>query len=75
MKLLKNIYKYWLLFSHYLGLVQSFLILFLFYYLVITPVGFLRRIFVFDNLDREFPKSGESYRKTAENISASEFGF
>jgi saxitoxin biosynthesis operon SxtJ-like protein len=53
------------------GLVVSYLLLAVIYYLVLTPIGFLMRIVAYDPMDRHFDRTARSYwvsRKGPETI-------
>lgn len=45
MKFLKTFWKYWKAFGHKVGAVQSFIVYFLLYYLLISIPGLIYRIF------------------------------
>lgn len=58
--LLSPVYKVWMKIGKILGRINSFLILSIIFYLVITPVGFIYRIFKADSKKFTY-KSGNSY--------------
>lgn len=60
-KALKPIHFIWMKFSMYLGFVMSKVILGIIFYLLVTPLGFLKRIFKGDFLDLKIEKSKKSY--------------
>jgi len=56
-----------------IGFVISHLILVFVYYLVITPIGLMMRLFRYDPMNRHFDKSADTYwckRKQDESLSA-----
>jgi len=59
--LLKPIYLGWMAFAYVLGWVNTRLILGVFFYLVITPVGLIMRLLGRDPLLRKFDRSAVSY--------------
>ena len=60
---LKALYKLWMALAILLGAVVSGVILTLFFYLVITPLGLSLRLFRKDLLDEKFGRAGISYWK------------
>ncbi len=56
------IYRVWMKLGHALGWVNTRLILAVFYFTVITPIGLLRRLFGKDALSRTLEPNLESYR-------------
>jgi len=59
--LLKPFYYLWMSFAIILGFVMTRLILTVFYFLVITPVGLLMRSFGKDPLNRKIDKNSKTY--------------
>lgn len=59
--LLKPFYYPWMSFAIILGFVMTRLILTVFYFLVITPVGLLMRSFGKDPLNRKIDKNSKTY--------------
>ena len=59
---LAPVHKYWMRFSHVLGWINTRIILSLVYFLMITPLGLLMRLFASDPMKREFDKNATSYR-------------
>jgi hypothetical protein len=59
--ILKPIYIVWMTFAHYLSFVMTYVILTLFYYIILTPVGLLMRLFGKDLLAKKFPGGKDSY--------------
>jgi hypothetical protein len=51
----------WMKFGHYMGLVMTTVLLTLTFYLMITPLGLLMRLFGKDLLERKFDKNAKSY--------------
>jgi hypothetical protein len=58
---LKCIYIAWMAFAFTLGFVMSNMILVLFFFLVVTPIGLLARLFQKDFLARKWDKQAASY--------------
>ncbi len=56
----KPIAKVWLLFSHILGTVTSKIILSVVFFIIVTPVGFIRRLFGYDPLQLKKWKENKS---------------
>lgn len=55
---LKKLWIGWTKFAHFIGRVNTEIVLFLFYFLIFTPLGLLFRLFGFDPLRNKF--SGKS---------------
>jgi hypothetical protein len=55
------IYALWMKFGHVMGAINTRLILGLFFYAVVTPFGFVMRLFGWDPMRRR-PAKGGSYR-------------
>ena len=66
---LRPIYKVWMRFGIFMSRIVTPLIMGIVFYLLITPVGLLRRIFAKDPLARSFDKS-ESYRVESKKATA-----
>ncbi|MBI3571973.1 hypothetical protein HY091_00340 [Candidatus Kaiserbacteria bacterium] len=60
---LRGIYRVWMFAALLLGLVVGTLLLFVLFYLVVTPVGALRRFFGDDPLERRFTPEAPTYWK------------
>lgn len=58
---LKFVYISWMALAFTLGFMMSYVILTLFFFLVVTPMGLLARLFHKDFLAREWDKSASSY--------------
>lgn len=58
---LRPLYRLWMLFAVALGFVMTRVILTVFYYLVLTPVGLLFRVIGRDALNRRLDRQAESY--------------
>jgi len=65
-KLLTPVYNAWLKFSHILGLINSKILLFIIFYLLITPMGLIARLFSFDPMRRKV-KSDSYYLPREDN--------
>lgn len=59
--LLRPIHKVWMTLAILMGWLMTRVILSVLFYLVVTPIGLLARLFGKDFLDTEFEKSGNSY--------------
>lgn len=59
--LLRPVYVGWMAFAFVLGWVNTRVILGLFFYLVLTPVGLAMRLFGRDPMSRKFDRSAASY--------------
>ena len=59
---LAPVHRVWMAAGHFLGFVNTRIILFLIYYLVFTPVGVAKRMFGYDPMRRRFDRKLESYR-------------
>ena len=59
--MLKTINKIWMTFAIILGWFMSRVILIILFYLIITPIGFLSKIFRSDPLNRKWDSSVSSY--------------
>jgi hypothetical protein len=51
----------WMKLAHAMGIVMTYILLTLTYYIVITPVGLLMRIFGNDPMKRKFDTNNDSY--------------
>lgn len=60
--LLKVIYKPWMKIGHVLGWINTRIILGVIYFLLITPIGLVMRLFGVDRMHRCYDKSMTSYR-------------
>jgi Saxitoxin biosynthesis operon protein SxtJ len=58
------VYRVWMKFGHVMGAINTRLILGLFFYVIITPFGFVMRLFRWDPMRRR-PAEGASYRVTS----------
>ncbi len=59
--ILRPLYVPWMLLAAVLGWVMTRVLLTLTFFVMITPIGLLRRIFGHDSLNRKFPGEQESY--------------
>ncbi len=60
-KLLSPIEWVWMKFAHFIGVIMTFIILSLTFFVVITPFGLIMRLFKKDLLSLKFDKSIKSY--------------
>jgi len=67
---IKYIWQFWKRFAQRVGIINSYILLFLFYFLIFAPFAVIGRILRRDFLDIKFPpKSGTSYWKIHEGES------
>ena len=59
--LLRPVYRAWMAFAHVLGWINARVLLGLFFYLVLTPVGLILRISGKDLLDEKIDRGAPSY--------------
>jgi hypothetical protein len=57
------VHRVWMGFGHVMGAINSRLILGLFFFVIVTPIGFVMRLFGWDPMRRQ-PAEGSSYRVT-----------
>ncbi len=69
LKPLLPLWKAWIWFGHILGVINSTIILTVFYVLIMTPIGFMRRLFGKNEL-RAQPKTSKTYwlKKTSKDL-------
>lgn len=65
--LLRPIHKVWMILAVLLGWVMTRMILSVLFYLVVTPIGLLARLFGKGRLNLAFDKSTESYWRSKDN--------
>ena len=58
---LRPVYVVWMALAFPIGWTVSHLVLIVVYYLCLTPIGFLMRLFGYDPLNRRFDPSAKSY--------------
>jgi hypothetical protein len=63
---LKPLYVAWMTFAIILGWINTRLILGIFFYLILTPIGLILRITGKDLLDKKFDRGAETYWKKRE---------
>ncbi|MBU0709952.1 MAG: sxtJ [Candidatus Omnitrophica bacterium] len=63
---LKPVYIIWMKFAHTLGWINTRLILFLVFYLILTPIGIITKLFRIDFLERKISVNRSSYWKKRE---------
>ena len=66
--ILGPLYRIWMRLGNGLGLMNSMIILFLVWWLIITPIGLLRRMFGGDLIHGKGHCTGDSYRVTREDL-------
>lgn len=67
-KALGPIYRAWMKIGHVLGKINSTIILGVVYFVLITPMGFLMRLFGKDPLDSKFDPKATTYRKSISDL-------
>jgi hypothetical protein len=60
-KTIRPLFIFMMIITHPIGLLLSNLILLGFYYVVLTPIGFLMRLMKYDPLKREYDHSAGTY--------------
>ena len=58
---LRPVYIGWMKFAHVLGWINTRLLLGIFFYLILTPAGFLMRLLGKDPMDRRLDRAARSY--------------
>jgi len=66
-QILNPLRLFWDSIGNFLGVVNTTIILFLLYFLIITPIGAIMRLFGKYNLDLKFDHSSVTYWKPAKN--------
>jgi hypothetical protein len=66
-KVLKPLEKFWLFIGHWLGLINTRIILGLFFIVIFTPISLIRRLFGIDPLHLRCKTGEETYRKPRDN--------
>lgn len=64
--ILKPFYVAWMTFAFLLGWINTRLILGIFFYLILTPIGLILRLTGKDLLDKKFDRGAETYWKRRE---------
>jgi hypothetical protein len=64
--LLAPVYRGWMKFGHFMGRVNSTIILTVVFFIIFTPVGLIMRIIHRDVLKRTFEKEAKTYRVQSE---------
>jgi hypothetical protein len=59
---LKPVHKRWMIVGHWLGWINTRILLGILFYGVVTPMGLLRRLWVKDALTLQFRKQADTYR-------------
>ena len=60
-RVLRPVYAVFIKIARVIGWVNTRILLFLIYFLILTPIGFIRRLFGNDPMDRKIDKSAQSY--------------
>jgi len=61
-RILLPFYRGWMVLGHYLGWINTKIILGVLFYLVFTPVGAFRRLFSGDSMSRKYEPDASTYR-------------
>ncbi len=69
-RVLRPVYRVWMKFAYLLGWINARLLLGIFYYLVLTPIGIVLRATGRDLLDRKIDRGAASYWKKREGPAA-----
>lgn len=64
---LRWIYEPWMLLAEKVGWVNTHIILFILFFMLIAPLGLVMRLFGYDPMNRKFDGIAESYRKNKES--------
>ena len=59
---LAPVHKYWMKFSHVLGWINTRIILSVIFYILITPIGLIIRLFTRDPMTRKLDRNATTYR-------------
>jgi hypothetical protein len=59
---LRHPYRWWMALGHALGFINTRILLSLVFYLLVTPMGFVMRLFGRDPMRRRFDAGAKSYR-------------
>src|SRR5574341_1783234 len=62
-QLLRPVHKGWVFVGHWLGWINTRILLGILFYGIVTPSGLLRRLWVKDALDLQFRENADSYRR------------
>ncbi|MBD3233525.1 MAG: hypothetical protein GF315_07345 [candidate division Zixibacteria bacterium] len=65
-RLLKPVYIVWMTFAFYMGMVMTYVLLTLFFFIALTPVSLVMQLIGKDLLKRKFPGNEDSYWVPAE---------
>ena len=63
---LRPVYTVWMKFGHFMGRVNSAIILTAVFFIIFTPIGLIMRVIHRDSLKRKLKKDTESYRVQSE---------
>ncbi len=65
---LKNFYKVWMKIGMFLGRINTTILLVLVFFIVITPIGFVMKLFGYRPLNDKFDAKANTYRKKSNQI-------
>jgi len=68
---MNKLYVLWMRFSEFLGIINTRIILTLLYFLIITPLGFLMKIFGKDPLKLKVQKGAVTFWEDGEGVEGS----
>jgi hypothetical protein len=71
--LLSNPYRLWMGFGHFMGIINTRLVLALAFFLVILPMALVMRLFGKDAMSRDFDSAAASYRKASDQAPTNHF--
>ncbi len=66
-KMLTPVYHVWMKFAHFAGLVNSKILLFIIFYLLIAPMGLVAKIFGFDPMKKKDKSGSFSIQREEDN--------
>jgi hypothetical protein len=64
---LKGFYKLWMKFGAVMGFINTRIIMFIMFYIIVAPIGLIMGLFGKDPMRRKYDKSSQSYRIESEN--------
>jgi len=64
---LKGFYALWIKFGNVMGFINTRIIMFILFYLIVAPIGLLMNVMGKDPMRRRFEKDSPSYRIVSEN--------
>jgi len=62
-RVLQPIHRVWMFMGHWLGWINTRILLGILFYGIVTPMGMIRRLWVKDAMDLQFSENADSYRR------------